>query len=474
MEFARWHWLPRGRVISGFILSVCGCAQLAPPDAGPIAPTPLVESTEKTETNTKSNQVLPISLDTVLHLAEEQNAQIGQARERLREAYADKDLAGKKWLPDIYVGLAYYRHEGGIQNEDGTLLHSSHGAMFAGMEIDSRLDIRDVAYEKVNAQRKVWQQKGELSRSKSETLLEAANTYIDWLSARAGEVIAHEMAEKMRQLAEKARKTADLEPAAKVEVFRVQAELDGQQQTIEKLRSQAAGAAAKLVYLLALDPATALVPVEKKLVPFEIVDASPATNDLVQKALAEGPGVKELDGLLTLVQESIDKSKGFAQFLPIFEVRMAEGGFGAGPGDRMDWDNRWDLGLQARWNLTHCLTQHERQRAIMAKVQQAHLAAQDLRGKLTAGVQEARETIISSKGQLDLCLTQIRNSEETYKLSFSRLENLPQTASFTETLLAIGSIGRAKGNYLGVINSLDKAQLRLLVLLGGPGPNGVK
>ncbi|HEV3203522.1 MAG TPA: TolC family protein, partial [Gemmataceae bacterium] len=165
-------------------------------------------------------------------------------------------------------------------------------------------------------------------------------------------------------------------------------------------------------------------------------------------------------------------SKGFGKFIPLFEVRMAEGGFGAGPGDRMEWDNRWDLGLQARWNLNHWLTQQEQQRATMAKVQQVHFAYQDLRGKLTAGVQEARETILTGKSQLDLCLTQIKNSDETYKLSFSRLENLPQSASYTETLLAVGSIGRAKANYLSVINSFDKAQLRLMVLLGGAGAQG--
>src|SRR5206468_11640310 len=124
-----------------------------------------------------SPRPLPISLDTVLRLAEEQNGQIALARERVREATAEKHL--KQWLPDLYVGTAYYRHEGGIQNEDGTLTRSSFGAMFGGMEVRGRFDLREAVFQRVDAERKVWQQKGELSKLSSENLLDAANTYVD-------------------------------------------------------------------------------------------------------------------------------------------------------------------------------------------------------------------------------------------------------------------------------------------------------
>src|SRR5205085_5040776 len=124
-------------------------------------------------------------------------------------------------------------------------------------------------------------------------------------------------------------------------------------------------------------------------------DASVPSSELVAQVLASGPGIREMEGLLALIQESTERSAGASKYLPIFEVRMAEGGFGAGAGDRMDWDNRWDLGLQARWNLSDFFTRCERQRALQAKVQQAHLAYQDLRGKLTLGVQDSHETIVA-------------------------------------------------------------------------------
>src|SRR5207248_10854094 len=134
-------------------------------------------------------RVLPVDLDAVLHLAEGQNRQVALARERLNQYHAEKDLADLSWLPNIHAGLAYYRHEGGIQNEDGTLQHSSTGALFPGLDIAARFDLRETGFQRINAERKVWQQKGELSRITSEKLLDAAETYVDLLAARTSEAI---------------------------------------------------------------------------------------------------------------------------------------------------------------------------------------------------------------------------------------------------------------------------------------------
>jgi outer membrane protein TolC len=415
--------------------------------------------------------VVPISLDTVFRLAEEQNPQIALARERVREAFAEKDVAAARWMPDLWVGTAFYRHEGGIQNEDGTLTHSSTGALFAGLEADSRLDLRDLAYQKVSAQRKVWLQKGELSRVTNEILLEAASSYLDLLAARSGEAIGEDLEQKLRELLERAEKLRSVDPAAGVEVARIQAELDGQQQSLRRLHTQAVGASAKLIYLLGLAPAAELAPADKHLLPIELADATPPTEALVARALANGPGIRELDGLLSLIQESVQKGNGAIQYLPVFEVRMAEGAFGAGPGDSMNWDNRWDLGVQARWNLTEWLTQRDRRRMASAKIQQAHLAYQDLRGRLTAGVQEAREAILDGRELMRLGEAQLTNARRAYDLSDQRLKQNPQASSFSESLLAIASLGRAHINYLSAISGFDKAQLRLMVLIG---PEAIK
>ncbi len=412
-------------------------------------------------------KTLPINLDAVLRLARDQNGQVALAREKLNEAFAQSDVAARAWLPDLWVGTTYYRHEGGIQNEDGTLTHSSFGALFAGVELGGRFDLREAVYQKIDAERKVWQQKGELSRLTSENLLDAATTYVDLLAARAGEAIALQLEESLRALLKDAEALAKVDPGAEVEAARVRTEISGQGQKILELRQGARAAAVKLLYLLGLDPDAELVVMDRHLLPLNLVDTSGPVGGLVDQALVNGPGVRELEGLLNLVNQASARSQGLGQYLPTLDVRMAEGAFGAGPGSRSDWDNRWDLALQLRWNLTQHLTASDRRRATQAKIQQVHLTYKDLQARLTMGVQEGYEATRSGREQIERVEQQLKYARDAYDRSKFRLkerERLKGTPS--EVLLAIGSMGRAQATYLQVIRDYDKAQLRLLVLLG--------
>jgi outer membrane protein TolC len=412
-------------------------------------------------------KALPINLDTVLRLAQDQNVRVNLSREKLQESFAAKAVADKAWLPELLVGPSYWRHEGGIANEDGTLTHSSFGSIFAGFEMDARLDLREAVYRKVDAERKIWQQRGEVSRMTSETLLDASATYIDLMAAREGEAVALEMAANQKAIYSLAQKRAATDPGAQVEVDRVATEMSAQQQILRRIREKTVAASAKLAYLLGVDPCTELVPTDRRLAPLHLVEASQAACDLVSQALNNGPGIREMEGLLSLIQGSMDKAKGPARFLPVFEVRLGEGAFGTGPGDSALWDNRMDLGIHARWNLTQLATAKDQLRVAQSKLSQAQLSYQDLRGRLALGVQEAREASLSSAEQIHLAEQQIDHARASYKLSNVRLTENIKGSSPSEVLLSIRSLGAAQANYLEAVRDLDKAQLRLMVLLGG-------
>src|SRR5262249_10674262 len=163
----------------------------------------------------------------------------------------------------------------------------------------------EAAYLRIQAQRQVWQQRGELSRITSETLLDAASTYIDLLAARTGEAIGQEQLRYLQGLLERAEKVAATVGGAKVQVARVGAEISSRRQTVVTLQEQARAASAKLAYLLGLDPCVELVPVDEVLLALPLVDASRCTADLVAQALTTGPGVRELEGLLALVHRTM-------------------------------------------------------------------------------------------------------------------------------------------------------------------------
>ena len=417
------------------------------------------------EANANTKRV-PINLDAVLNLAHDQNGLIRLARERLYEAQTEQEMADKRWLPEMFLGAGWRRHEGGIQDFDGSMVRSSYGSMLAGMEMHGRLDLRERIFARLEAERKVWQQQGEVSKFSADQLLDAATTYVDLMAARVAEGIAIEAETKLKRLLDQAKSLEKVDPGIRVEVARVESELSAQRLLTRRLHEGSVAASAKLIYLLGLDPASDLVVLDKHLVAFRLVDPQQPADVLVQTAMQRGPGVQETEAILGLLENMRSKSESPLHFLPSMEMRMGEGAFGAGPGSRMDWENRWDLGLQARWNVTELLTGRQRKRLADIKIQQAHLSYQDLRGKLVLGVQEAREAARSNHDQIRLAAVQIQHSEESYNLSDLRLRENIKGRSPSEVLLAIRSLLGARLSYLNAIRDYDKAQIRLFVLTG--------
>src|SRR5262245_8058156 len=121
----RWLWL-------GFPLAAWGCAQVpvpvALPEAAPLVVRASAEQLPPPRSSTPATpaarepaapKLVPISLDAIFRLAEAQNARLSQARAKVEESASQKSEADKNWLPDVFVGPSYFRHEGGIQDFNG-------------------------------------------------------------------------------------------------------------------------------------------------------------------------------------------------------------------------------------------------------------------------------------------------------------------------------------------------------------------
>jgi len=338
---------------------------------------------------------MPIALDTVLHLAAEQNLLVGQARAKVDEADAKVDLAHKKCFP-------FKKHPSNV----------------------------------TMAEEDYWKQKADLSKLTADTMLDASTAYIDLLAARTGRTIAESLLADLQDLETRANNLAKVVPASRVEAARIRAEIAAFQANISHFDTQVAAASAKLVYLLALDPCTALLPVDMRLLPIDLIDATMPACDLVAKALAQGPGIRELEGLVGVTDEAMAHCQIF-------------------------------------WVLIYCKVAHEAKRIAEAQQAEAHLAYEDLRGKLTAGVQESRETILNGIDEMRRGGQQFNHSGEARQLSKERLDNNVMGSSPSEVLLSLQALGSAQLNYLNAIRDYDKAQLRLLILTNGPsGPGG--
>src|SRR5262249_54526836 len=166
------------------------------------------------------------------------------------------------------------------------------------------------------AERQLTQQKGELRRITYETLLEAANTYVDLMAARTAEAMAQDANQELKKLLERAQKAAAKVPQAGIEVARITSTLRSRELLISQLQEQAARASAKLVYLLGLDPCATIVVADDYLVPLDLIDPGKPVCDLVNQALTMGPGVQEMERMLALIDEAIRQAHGPSRVIP--------------------------------------------------------------------------------------------------------------------------------------------------------------
>ncbi len=309
-----------------------------------------------------------------------------------------------------------------------------------------------------------------MSKVTNETLVEAANAYIDLLTARRGEAVNQELEKLQQEQLDRAEKLIrDRDRVATVLAESIRGEIQGRQQAAARLRQQGNAAAAKLGYLLGLGREAPLVPMDTTLAPVDLVDATVPVNELVDRALANGPGVRELESMLGVIQNALTQASGPARFLPTFQVNVLEEGFGAGPGARLDWDNRLDICLKARWNLTEALTACERKRIAESKLRQVQLTYDDLRGKLTSGVEQARDAIHAGREQVTHASEQIRHASESYRLNNLRLQERVPGVTSADVMQSIRGLEAAHFSYLAAINAYNKAQINLLLLLGPAG-----
>jgi outer membrane protein TolC len=236
------------------------------------------------------------------------------------------------------------------------------------------------------------------------------------------------------------------EASAAVLVENVRAEISRRKQTLAQLHVQGDAAAAKLTYLLGMPPETVLQPTDRSPKPIDLVDATQDVNDLVNRAVANGPGIHELEGLMGVAHSGLELLDSPLHCLLVFQT---------GHGDE-----------EGGTASSHFVSTKEKRRLLESKIQQLHFAYDELRGKLAAGTKEARDAILTGRDQINDATEQIRHAGKAYKLSDLRLREAVQGSSVAEVLLSIINLERAHLGYVSAVSAYNKAEVRLMLLLG--------
>src|SRR5947209_9123263 len=129
-------------------------------------------------------QPLPINLPTALQLANAQALDVAIASQRIEVALAQLQRAQRLWLPTIYLGTDYYRHDGQIQETPGPVFGASRSSFMAGAGPSAGFAERDAISEPLGARDNVRAREAAFQTASNDILLAVADAYFGVQQAR--------------------------------------------------------------------------------------------------------------------------------------------------------------------------------------------------------------------------------------------------------------------------------------------------
>jgi outer membrane protein TolC len=313
-----------------------------PPEAAPVAADP----------GALGGDVMPIDLCTALRLVDSSNPTVRMARLRYQEALLRQQQADAQWLPNLFAGPTYNRHDGQIQNATGLVFPTSKSNLFVGGQLDARIDPADALFLPLVAQRLTEAQAAAAQATSHNVQLDVALAYLELVRAYGALAVNAEVLSKseyMLKAAEAAVTTG--ESASAADANRVRTEVEQRRQERLDEEAQAATASARLARLLMLRPSINLTPADPAVVPVTVVKLDGDLENLAAVGLMNRPEMAESRALTGAALQRWRQARA-TPFLPHLDVSYSAGTFGGGLNGRVaDFAGRGDGTAQAIWEL---------------------------------------------------------------------------------------------------------------------------
>lgn len=453
-------------------------AAISPDPGGPLVP---------------GQQVLPIDLPGALRLAGAKDLDIAIARERVCLAIAELQQARVQWLPSLYLGPNWIRHDGQAQVVEGQVRTISKSSLFLGATaasgssvsgpvpaggpaqvsgLTSILRFSDAIFEPLAANQVVAARQAGIRVATNDALLGVAEAYLDLQRAAGGLAIAREAAANAEALATLARSYASSGAGLDADLRRSLAERDRQRKEVERAAGELEVASAELVLRVRLDPRLVVAPIEPPETVLRLVPEGCTIDELIVAALGRRPELAESQALVQATLVRLKQAK-LRPFVPSLALRYSGGGFGGGAnGFFGNFNGRSDADVNLYWevqNLGLADRAITRQRA--AQQRTANLQLMQVQDRVAAEVvraekeriaaaramEEAGRALPEAQASLDLNLTNIR-----------RGAGLPGATRPIEVLQPIQALAQARADYLDAVLAHNRAQFRLQRALGRP------
>lgn len=426
---------------------------------------------------------LPITLPAALALTHANPLDIQIAEERVRGAAAQLDRAHVLWLPNLNVGVDYFRHDGQIQDIVGNVFTTSRSSLLLGAGPHAVVAVTDAVYAPLAAQQVLRAAEAQAESARNDTTLAVAVAYFNVQQARGDVAGAVEALRRADDLVTRTRKLAP-DFAPEVEVNRAQAEAARRRLGVEAAYERWQVASADLTRLLRLQPGTLVEPAEPPSLLVTVIDPSIPVADLIALGLTHRPELASHQALVqaALVRVRQEKSR---PLYPTVGVRgvgsntpgLAGGYFGGGVNDDLtNFGARFSVDVQAIWefqNLGFGNRAHVRERESDSR--RALLELLRAKDVVTAEVVQAHAQLSRATRRLAMAEDGVANAAATAEKNLAGLgqtkrlgEQLVLVFRPQEAVAAVAALDQAYRDYYQAVADHNRAQYRLYRALGHP------
>jgi outer membrane protein TolC len=430
-------------------------------------------------------KVLPISLPAALQLADARAIDVAIASAQVRVAVAQLDRARVLWLPTVYAGVGYFRHDGQIQDVAGKVFGTSKQSLMIGAGPYAVFALSDAIFAPLAARQTVRAREAGVQAAVNDSFLAAAEAYFTVQQARGELAGAEDDVRRAEQVAGKARELSQKYIPA-FEASRVTAELAGRRQALHAARERWATASADLTRVLRLDPGAGVEPLEPPHLTVTLVPPGKPVDELIPIGLTNRP---ELAAQQALVQAALARlrQERIRPLVPSVLLRgastpvtgtLAGGVFGGGINDNLNnFSARSDFDVQVLWEWQNLgFGNRARINERRAEHQLSIFELFRAQDRVAAEVAQAYAQVESAAARVRDAESELKDAAYTAEKSY---EGLSQTSSRDdkrillvvrpqEAVAAVQALGQAYVHYYGAVADYNRAQFRLYHALGHP------
>jgi outer membrane protein TolC len=434
-----------------------------------IAPSAFAPGSARAQANAPSTY--PIDLPTALRLADAQNLDVQVARERLKEALANRTSAIEQFIPWLAPGVTWHRRDGVAQaSPSGIIGKADYVGYSPGVGVNAQSALGDAIYNSLATKQLVRASDEGLAALRLDAAAQAANGYFDLAKAKALVEVVRDALATSQDYQKQLHDAVDVGIAFKGDELRVQAQSQHYQVVLRQALAQQRVAAVDLARVLHLDASVELVPQAGDLVPITLFDSSTSVESLLGRATQSRPELKQTEALIAAGRTARDAAV-YGPLIPTVGAQFFGGWLGGGPdsASRRVASMR-DYALAITWRIgPGGLFDRGRIDASKAQLATRELNETKLKDAIAAEVVADLTRIRSLSDQIALAEMSLGTATQALQLTRDRKQF--GVGIVLEDIQAQQAVTQARSDYITAVAEFDKAQYALNKAVGG-GPAG--